>query len=153
MPGLKKQRSVRRKKRQPPVKRRSQASEASRPATEGSTLATPSSPQGTPAATPVSPSVTPSTPDTSLAEGSTPHRPTASERKLRKSPYMSFGGSENQELDLDNCEGYIESLSGAGSRIIEFKGLLMLSVGDVCTVCVVVAQLRSVRISIGGRGW
>ena len=49
---------------------------------------------------------------------------------------MSFGGSENQELDLDNCEGYIESLSGAGSRIIEFKGLLnALRRRCLCSVC------------------
>lgn len=62
--------------------------------------------------------------------------PTASEKKLGKSPYLPIGRTSNDELDLDAWEGYMEDTEEKASRVLEVPGLQFgLTDWCVCTYC------------------
>ena len=130
MPGTKQQ-TICRKKRKSPVRHCTDPPASGPALLSSSSEASTSVPQSpitspatsTPAPTQLTPSAThTSTPKPSSASATTPLRPTASDRKLSKSSYLSLGVSGGQ-VDLDSFERDRESLSGVGSRLIELQGL------------------------------
>ena len=144
-----KHRTVRRKKRRPPVNRYFRSEPAATalssppgPSIPGFSTPDPSTTSGPstpgPSATPCFSSFSATSDPSTSAPSATPCRLTASDRKLSKSPYFPVEVCEDkyERLDLDKFVGYMESLSGVGLRVIELQGLCRaIQLRSVCSEC------------------